>query len=731
MIEWSLSAVSDGRNLTLTLADADGQVRGSRHLTWVRAGRLAYPCPPSEEIAGLAQDHPAAELTATQAATKLLQAFRDLSDGTNEPDLVARIGAWLFAMLLGADQWEAIRTEAAGQPIHLRLVTEDARIAALPWELMRHENRFLLEAGLQISRTLPHDPNSEIATRLIFPVKVLFVIGSDLKDKRVQAGAEFLGLIQRVAASQFALQHRLLLNPNQDRLRDEVAAFQPHLVHFICHGDFSPDGCILELRSEEGTERLSAEALAQILTRPQGTAIEAPMVVLNACHSGGYLGGLHVSTPMAWTLVAEGLPLAVGMSGRVADDACRRFTSNFYKAILLGEAPEHAVWLGRSATFGAGHDPLGSLDWAKPVLVCRQGFRIGICPDAKADAEKLLGQARRLTARREDRLGFYGRDRVCRAARQLMTAQQGVTRTLLVVQPASPLRTDDKFGLSRTLRELAHRFMFEGLAPCLLDDRLIAKASRQQPPDVGDALTLAYYLVQSIRETGKVIGLPLAKSRYVNYLIKWARAGAQPEQLPDDLAPFIEDWADEVTETMVAAAVRLEFKAFMAACDRLPIALIDYTHLKCDNGLTLLIEFLDDFGLGDHDQPIPVVVTVDRTSGNADQGPRLDRLKTWKAGLGEHALTVDLTPFADAEEALAYKRYLLDQSPPLVPDMARLADWEQGYLLTMQQLVEGVPSRLAMDTPMPAVTLAKNLNILREADPADLLPSFETVEADG
>ena len=77
--------------------------------------------------------------------------------------------------------------------------------------------------------------------------------------------------------------------------------------------------------------------------------------------------------PLAAQLVDQGLPLVVGMSGRVADSACRLFTRGFYEALVLGSEAGAPVDLAASAATGRRaalqRAPSSAVDWVFPVTL--------------------------------------------------------------------------------------------------------------------------------------------------------------------------------------------------------------------------------------------------------------------------------------------------------------------------------------------------------------------------
>lgn len=132
-------------------------------------------------------------------------------------------------------------------------------------------------------------------------------------------------------------------------LQERVADFQPHVLHFFCHGS-TEDGPHIELAAKSdwpyGPSSLTAEP-------PELRAFTAPtdqpwLVVLNCCESAlaGVADDLH---SLALNLVYAGIPAVVGMREPVFSVDANRFTRAFYKKMAhelatIGTASgEHVV----------------------------------------------------------------------------------------------------------------------------------------------------------------------------------------------------------------------------------------------------------------------------------------------------------------------------------------------------------------------------------------------------
>ena len=312
-------------------------------------GFMAFPQPPQDE----AQDIPNAALhkplcTTTEVAD-ILSVYLNII--RREPDTAKRdmetFGRYLAQTLLDQKAWDAIDAIAQGQPIELSICSYAGmcELARLPWEMMYGTTNFLVaetERPVAITRLITsedlmqppaQDPADQI--QLPSPLKVLFVVGSNLSDARILPGAEYLSLLRRLEAKgTLNFQSRILLAATITNLEDTVKIWRPSVVHFICHGGYDEhQGGVLELTPEDERDpqpQLFAKELLPLLTPDQ----LRPLVVLNACYSG--MATTLAYAPLAIELIQGGLPMVVAMVGSVADRACRLFTRSFYQTLLKG-----------------------------------------------------------------------------------------------------------------------------------------------------------------------------------------------------------------------------------------------------------------------------------------------------------------------------------------------------------------------------------------------------------
>ncbi|MGH2538880.1 MAG: CHAT domain-containing protein, partial [Candidatus Promineifilaceae bacterium] len=392
---------------------------------------------------------------------------------------VSLFGRYLFDSLIGPAIWADILALAAGQAadvleLALAWPFDENDLHRLNWELL-HDGRGFLAARR------PDAPREVAVTRLVSgsagvpevmaPVpRCLFAIGADLTDSRIRPGAEYLGLLRQIERDGRTVHTRLLRRATPTAIERLVASFQPHLVHFICHGEFDGrGGAKLELAPDEndaGGERLrDVEALFTYLSA--GPRLPS-LVVLSACNTGQAsqaveMAGGHVTAPLAAALVNKGIPVVVGMAGRVADSACRHFTRRFGEAIVRGEPLVAAAAQGRRAAFAYDQSPEESVDWAFPALFLAESVPAGYTPSlARQDpgAPPVETWVNNFNIKRPP--AFYGRIEFYEAYYRLFEPNQPSVIAAFVE------RNQPGHGKSRLLQELIAQAVRDGHLPVAL-----------------------------------------------------------------------------------------------------------------------------------------------------------------------------------------------------------------------------------------------------------------------
>lgn len=304
-------------------------------------------------------------------------------------------------------------------PLYFHLKVEEAE--RLSWEtLCDDQGRFLaLNVRWPIARIAQSDLPSAVHS-FATPLRVMALLSAlgvqaarewrALRDACEQARAAGLESNLRVYVGEEALLKTITreiqngltgvevfgMVEDAARLKDELAAYQPHLLHFFCHGVADFGLAQLELATTldwaRGAARGSLQLdLAEMAAWQQVSRVW--LVTLNCCKSGHSSGGQQ---SMAYKLVSNGVPAAVGMLEPVDALDAHTFCARFYRAALtklaevkaslaalpaeqmIGVEWAEALWAARVALAKrANRSRSQDREWALPVLyVQREPFLV-------------------------------------------------------------------------------------------------------------------------------------------------------------------------------------------------------------------------------------------------------------------------------------------------------------------------------------------------------------------
>jgi hypothetical protein len=700
-----------GWDVTLAAVDPAGveATLALRALPRVGDAASGVPVPPAEEVAALTSAERATPWGALCAAADqkpALDALRRLAARALDDTTLETVGRYLFATLLGPS-WETVRARAAAEQaecveLALRWPAAEWELTRLPWELLRSDVRFLAaERKPRVAVTRLVAGAAQDAAELRAPVRVLFVVAAPLGSPQLRPGAEYLALVRRLRGEALALNARVLLDASPARFRDAVAAFRPSVVHVISHGQLDDrlGAATLELAADEGApdgkpSSVGAEALDAILRA--GGAPPA-VVVLNACFTSAAVP--QVAVPLSAQLVARGVPVVVGMAGRVADRACRLFTRRFYEALLRGEPIAVAAAEGRLGAFTESGVPESrSVDWALPTLTV--GERV---PASLAVADAAYASRVEAIVREYARIGnppvLCGRLE-CLDAFATLFVPKGAKRVMLLDAAERAADAGDQrpaqYGKTRLLQTLAAAAVRDGRVPCLL-----AWPPSKDPPVTPPALGVS--LVQAIHEARALFKLPQPAEYEIERL---ERVGAD-EARAAELSEAVRQ-ARRRGGNALAAAVRVDLAALAADADAvLPpvdgggsrvVVLVDDAH-RLGAAASALVEeggMLGTGGLGTADAPVPAVIAYSSAGVAQEHGPAVAALTQYAQTRSPSTAYFKLAAFgAPDEDYLPYAQFLLGIDQPLVfrPE----SGGQEGFVLrNLHECGRGVPSRFEL-----------------------------------
>ena len=660
------------------------------------------------------------ELVDVASSAALRNVHEAIVARTRRPAILQRFGRYLFETLIGQDAWDAILATAGSRRIELSLSwkPEDTVLNRLPWELVHDGKRFLAQApGVAILRRVADAPQKMPDLRS--PPRVLFVVGTELYKDVIEPGAEYLRLIQGLKARELDLSLRtlLVLKCTSLRLQAALEDFTPDVVHFICHGRLDELGQgYLELVDPKNAAKPAALFSGSLLTMWKAQKAPPPVIVLSACYTATaeFTDVGQVAVPFAADLVRNGVPIVVGMGGRIADQSCRLFTRQFYESLLTGGDIAHATAEGRRAAIShGGTDAMTSVDWALPVIFFASGVE-GTSVPVTLQTEEQAWQGFSGDFRNGEDPVFCDRLEVLEQFDILMSSEETQRRVggrdsdlqalaIAVPKPDSA----EKYGRTWLLHELAVKAIQDGHVPCLVCEGEAWSKGDYPPGDVDQLLRAIQSAVDITRyRFGITDAIPTA-CPLVEALLNVPEGGNLPPDLPAEILAVTGDEATRSARRK-AVALRLDLLALLdaAAAKRPPddidrtrlVLLIDDVHRMGHRAVSDFFGHLSGAaGLRTGRKRIRYAFTyssVPITAQELSVKAITDSLRSWTGRL-------ELGPFKPTiEERQAYQHYLLNwrtdgKLRPLVAEMT-LSDWVFSKLTAE---VAGIPSNLLLKAP--------------------------------
>jgi hypothetical protein len=688
-----------------------------------------FPLPPEAE---LSKQLPEAErpvccrlYCCTEDAAVLMEGRRRIIDRDPDPqEGTSPFGGYLFHALIGIDAWQWVQRIAAdnrAQCIELALSWSngDANLNRLNWEMM-HDRHGFLAAGLPgvtvaITRLVAGTKGDRWEARPCeFPPRILFVVGTTLNDPSIRPGAEFLGLLRQLRESGQRIRARVLEKTRPDELERVIRVFRPHVVHFICHGDWDRTSGRGYLKlAPDDTNGDGSRYADQLYASMTVDSLPPPLVVLSACRTGSaearspaVLQGAHDLAPLATELVSLGVPLVLGMAGRVSDAACRLFTRQFGDALVRGESLVAATAEARRATVSQGRSADESVDWAFPALFAAEQVDPGFAPVPPGAASARTPE--------ENWIQDYhlGRDPVFCGRNDFFRAYYGFfasspRRVLAIVTDGQP-----GVGRTRLLLELATQMLRDGHIPIIVasDD------PGWQPPQSLQAF--GERLRFSIGEARRALHLGSGPEGQLAMLLgdRSARGRGQPALRREIEAEMGAD--GELT----AVALRLAMQADLSRlvkdarkrhesvrrAEGRAVILLDLVE-KYEKLLPEVIyQMLDGSGFGTSDEPVPAVLAL--AMGHPTTTVVKDALE--RIASRSWLYQLQLKPFDSEtdEDLLAYSWILLNPPPSVFTDRHVLNDRANADVvgmarLMMQEMFRGLPRQFADPTRLKGFTV--------------------------
>jgi len=696
--------------------------------------RWSFPLPPVDELNNLPTflfTDPGSLTIEEEAIRLAYQKILDRDTGSREVEL---FGQYLFITLLGHHLWQQIKAHIKdlNEPIELAIQSAEANsvLSRYPWEMM-HDGTDFLAFTPDLSLTRRCKVNYEIDAGQELEARLLFIIGTSLKDDVIRPGAEYISIVHDLARLRLSnqIQTRILVEATTEKIEAAIEEFCPTLVHVICHGRYDSEGVYLELHDPSNPSQIKkvyASNFRMLLQTSKNLPLPR-ILLLSACNTataeelsrGGELG-----SSFAAELVEGGIPMVVGMGGRVADLACRLFARSFYKALLTNTNVAHAVAEGRRAAVRYGnYEPGSSIDWALPTLFLADSINE---PRFVFSYEDWLADWQ--DASRHYSYGAYPafctRYEVYEKFQLLMaqdTVQMQLSSTgrpfqvlLCSSKPSEEGIYDSappKFGRSWQLRSLALKGIKEGHVICLVSSEF--ESNKEASTTLIDLLTLT---ASAMKRTRLIFGLAPRNASYLQQLLDMVASDSDdppPDGWPQEL---VQGWGrGPGAEERMASALRLDLLNLLESAranaglldeNRIRMRLLflvdDIHKLSSKDADTFLRLFIGLSGLQVVSEDIRIVLTYDEI-GEMDDKTTIQSIMSW-LGSVSNVENVHLGNFKkDLEVRLAYQNWLYnwreDGKPNgkvkrilIAPETTRNRDDIDLIYQILGENVKGVPS---------------------------------------
>lgn len=254
----------------------------------------------------------------------------------------------------------------------------DVRIHELPVEALHgplgDEDFLGLSLDTPISRPLLRPEDRSPATTIQLPLVVLVIIAAPLGKPVPNMAQERQAITEALAPLVQGGSVKLVFCESATRANVSalVASEDPHVVHFIGHGDFTTgeDGedvpCLCFVHPvDQGVDSVDGGELAALLRESR-----VRLVVLNACGTAASSKGELRGVAQTLLTGVSSLTAAVAMQLDLDGWAAAPFSRAFYESFLRGPVDE-AVLAGRRAIVGAASNAMFHRAWVTPVVFFR------------------------------------------------------------------------------------------------------------------------------------------------------------------------------------------------------------------------------------------------------------------------------------------------------------------------------------------------------------------------
>lgn len=319
------------------------------------------PCTTQADLAALLEMRAQIELTAKGPAKMT-------------PDELIGIGKRLADVLFAGNVRELYHNATNGKAAHISLCACDAGLKAIPWEFLvwpdlktaPHEKRSICRL-VEGTRSKPPAP-----LKLSSGIRIMLVVSQPVDQPAVEWIETMRQLQTQVAAytpvvGDKKMEFRYCEASEAALVRKEVQAFDPHIVHFIGHGQAKALLFTKHLAKE--SQPISASKVHSVLASKS-----TRLIVLSACDTGNVGTDIAPLVSIAEQVVQAGVPAVVAHQLPIALRSVHTFCGALYGELLREGNIDWAVNVGRIA-MGVTFDnqKVAAVEWGVPVLYRQPG----------------------------------------------------------------------------------------------------------------------------------------------------------------------------------------------------------------------------------------------------------------------------------------------------------------------------------------------------------------------
>lgn len=306
------------------------------------------------------------------ARTKILESFQG---GVNlTPEELTEIGERLADVLFAGGVRDLYSGTANGTSVQLSLCACDAGLKSIPWEFVvwpdlnsaPHDKR-------SICRLVEGTPTRALPSlKLDAGIRIMLVVSQPTDQPAVEWIETQKTLNAQIAVYMPTLggekmKFKVCEASAAGAVRDEVQAFDPHIVHFIGHG--RPDGLVFTKHQAKTSKVVSAGTVYSVLASKS-----TRLMILSACDTANVGSDIASLIPIAERVVQAGVPAVVANQMPISLRSIHTFCGALYAELLRDGNIDWAVNVGRIA-MGVAFDnhTVAAVEWGVPVLYRRPG----------------------------------------------------------------------------------------------------------------------------------------------------------------------------------------------------------------------------------------------------------------------------------------------------------------------------------------------------------------------